>query len=324
MEIRIRSRRRWARRLCCVPLLWALSAAAAPAVPTGAASVGETIIVDNAFKELRLAIFRRPFQRIPEADELPFWIDPKAEAPELRFNAQRTLFGQDVLWIDPITHGKVSMARAERMAAVSALVTPERMLPLIREAVAEADRVAGASASRVVFAREAGKAQVAQVLVDRDSGHAMTIQGPVYASHLPDPGGVQLSWDDRQILITLRIQRFRKVRGKHLSIRDLGPLTAYHYVGPPLPAGVDPIAHWTRNDGAPLLAALREGFTRMMVAARSPLPDGAAAAPASTAVVMVGDRLQRFPGTVIDRGDGVARLRLGKAELLLVATGTQP
>jgi hypothetical protein len=41
-------------------------------------------------------------------------------------------------------------------------------------------------------------------------------------------------------------------------------------------------------------------------------------------MVMVGDRLQRFPGTVIDRGDGVARLRLGKAELLLVATGTQP
>ncbi|GAA4786527.1 hypothetical protein [Lysobacter hankyongensis] len=310
---RIRSLWRWT---LCLSLLCPLQLAAAPA------QEGETVIVDNAFKSLRPAIFRRPFQRIPDQGERPFWTDPTGESPELQFDPQRTIFGDEVLWIDPMTYGKVAMARAERMSAVAALVTPERLETAIRDAIARADGVAEGPASRIVFAREAGKAQVAQVLAGRDSGNAMVVQGPVFASHLPDPGAVQLSWDDRQVVITLRLQRFRKVRGKHMSIRDLGPLTFYHYVGAPVPEGVDPVAYWTRNDGAPLLAALREGFERIVRTARSPLPEGAPPAPGATSVVMVGDRLQQFPGTVIERGEGVALLRLAKAEFVLVATGT--
>lgn len=307
---------RW---MSCLPLLWALHAGAAPAAP----QEGETVIVDNAFKGLRPAILRRPFQRIPEGNERPYWSDPRGDSPEMRFDPQRTLFGQDVVWIDPVEYGKVSMVRMERAAAVSAQATPERLEAAIREALAAIERDGSEPPSRVIFAREAGKAQVAQVLADRDSGRAMVVQGPVFASHLPEPGAVQLGWDDRQILITLRIQRFRKIRGKHMSIRDLGPLAFYHYVGPPLPESVDPMAYWTRNDGEALLAAIRLGFERLFRAARSPRPEAGAAAPGSTSVIMVGDRLQRFPGMVVDRGDDVATVALGKAEWLLVATGTQ-
>lgn len=307
---------RWALSLSLVVV--PLQVAAAPPAPQD----GETVIVDNAFRSLRPAIFRRPFQRIPEQDELPFWTDPTGESPELQFDPQRTIFGDEVLWIDPVAHGKVAMTRAERTSAVVALVTPERLETAIRDAIVRADDAAEGGASRIVFAREAGKAQVAQVLAGRDSGNAMIVQGPVYASHLPDPGAVQLSWDDRQILITLRLQRFRKVRGKHMSIRDLGPLAAYHYVGPPLPDGVDPMEYWTRNDGEALLAALRDGFECLFRTARSPRPE-AAAPRGSTAVIMVGDRLQRFPGTVAERGERVATVALGKAEWLLVATAPQ-
>lgn len=301
-----------------LPLLWALNAVAAPAAPPE----GETVIVDNAFKALHPAIFRRPFQRIPEQDERPYWTDPQGEAPEMRFDPS-SLFGKELIWIDPVTHGQVATMRMARTAAVTALITPERLQTAIREAIAKVDRTGSAEPSRVVFAREAGKAQVAQRLADRDGGHAMVVQRPVFASHLPDPGAVQLSWDDRQILITLRIQRFRKVRGKHMSIRDLGPLAAYHYVGARLPEGVDPIAHWTRNDGEALHAALRQGFERLFRAARSPRPDGSAAARTSTSMVIVGDRSHRFPGSVVAHGDGVAILALGKAEWLLVATDAE-
>jgi hypothetical protein len=175
--------------------------------------------------------------------------------------------------------------------------------------------------SRVPFPREAGKAQVAQVLADRDSGMAMVVQRPAVSSLLPDPDPIQLSRDDRQILISRRVQRFRKVRGKHMAIRDLGPPVYYSYVGAPVSEGVDPLTYWTRNDGEPLFAALREGFEQIFRAARLPMPASVPWDRASLAVVMVAGRVQRFPGVVIDQGEAVSRLALGKSEIVLVRTG---
>ena len=301
----------------CLCLLWSSAAALAADAPAEA----EAVIVDNAFKTLRPAIFRQSYQRILDEGERPFWSDPGSGGAELEFEGQSTIFGQDVLWVDPIALGKVQMARAERLGAVLAIVTPERMQTAIREAAERAG--AGEGAVRVVFAREAGKAQVAQVLADRDSGNAMAIQGPVYASFIIDPGAVLMSWDDRQILITLRVQRFRKVRGKHMSIRDLGPLTNYHYVGVPVPEGVDPLVYWTANDGERLLAALRNGYERIIRSARLPVPKDIERERGAIAVVMVDGVLQRFPGVLVDQDAEVARLALGKVDFLLVDTGAK-
>lgn len=293
----------------CLPGLLGGAMAAPPTPPAG-----EAVIVDNAFAALRPAIQRQPYQRMLDDGERPFWTDPRPDGPRLEFEAPRITMGRDVLWADPVALGKVEAARAERLAAVVAIVTPERMQTVIREA---AER-AGEGPQRVIFAREAGKAQVAQVLGDRDSGHAMVIQRPVYASFIIDPGAMLLSWDDRQILITLRVQRFRKMRGDTLSIRDLGPLTAYHYVGAPVPDGVDPVTWWTADDGERLLAALRTGYERIIRAARTPLPGDIERNRAAVAPVMVGDVLQRFPGVLVDEDARVARLALGKAEFLLI------
>jgi hypothetical protein len=295
-------------------LLWPLGVAAAPATQPGA----ETIIVDNAFTALRPAILRQPYQRMLDEGERPFWTDPRPDGPRLEFDTPRINFGRDVLWVDPAALGNVEAARAERLGAVVAIVTPERMQTVIREA---AERAGDGPEARVIFAREAGKAQVAQVLGDRDSGHAMVVQRPVFASFLVDPGAMLMSWDDRQILITLRVQRFRKIRGDKLSIRDLGPLTAYHYVGPPVPDGVDPVMYWTANDGERLLAALRTGYERIIRAARSPVPKDIERNRAAVTPVTVGGVLQRFPGVLVDEDAHVVRLALGKAEFLLVDTG---
>jgi hypothetical protein len=301
--------------LAAVCLLWSLGVAAASATPPE----GEAVIVDNAFTALRPAILRQPYQRMLDDGERPFWTDPRPGGPALQFDTPRITFGSDVLMVDPVALGKVEAARAERLAAVVAIVTPERMQTVIREAA----RRAGEGEARVIFSREAGKAQVAQLFGDRDSGHAMVIQRPVFSSFLVDPGAMLLSWDDRQILITLRVQRFRKMRGEKLSIRDLGPLTAYHYVGAPVPDGVDPVTWWTANDGERLLAALRTGYERIIRAARSPLPGKIERNRAAIAPIMVGDALQRFPGVLVDEDAGVARLALGKAEFLLVDTGAR-
>lgn len=308
----LRRSRAFAVGLC---LLWPLGVAAAPATQPA----GEAVIVDNAFTALRPAILRQPYQRMLDEGERPFWTDPRPDAPQLQFDVPRLNFGRDVLLADPAALGKVEAARAERLAAVLAIVTPERMQTVIREAAARA----GEGPQRVIFAREAGKAQVAQVLGDRDSGHAMVIQRPVFSSSMVDPGAMLMSWDDRQVLITLRVQRFRKIRGDKLSIRDLGPLTAYHYVGAPIPDGADPVAYWTTNDGERLLAALRTGYERMIRAARSPLAGEIERNRAAVAPVMVGDVLQRFPGVLLDEDAQVARLALGKAEFLLVDKGVR-
>lgn len=304
--------------LVAVCLLWPLGAAAAPATP----SEGEAVIVDNAFTALRPAILRQPYQRLLDDDERPFWVDPRPGAPQLQFDVPRLNFGRDALLVDSAALGKVEMARAEPLAALIAIVTPERMQTVIREAVERAgEGLPGESPRRVIFAREAGRAQVAQLFGDRDSGHAMVIQRPVFSRFLVDPGAMLMSWDDRQILITLRVQRFRKMRGDKLSIRDLGPLTSYHYVGAPVPDGVDPIAYWTANDGERLLAALRTGYERIIRAARSPLPGKVERNRLAPAPVMVGDVPQRFPGVLVDEDAQVARLALGKAEFLLVDKG---
>ena len=303
-----------------VCLMWPLAAAAAPATPPE----GEVVIVDNAFTTLRPAILRQSYQRLLDDGERPFWVDSRPDAPQLQFDAPRLNFGHDVLLLDPVALGKVEMARAEPLAALIGIVTPERMQTVIREAVERAgEGLPGERPRRVIFAREAGRAQVGQLFRDRDSGHAMVIQRPIFSSLMVDPGAMLMSWDDRQILITLRVQRFRKIRGEKLSVRDLGPLTAYHYVGAPVPDGVDPIAYWTANDGERLLAALRTGYERIIRAARSPLPEKVERNRLAPAPVMVGGVLQRFPGVLVDEDAQVARLALGKAEFLLVDKGVR-
>lgn len=299
-------------------LLWPPGATAAPPPPPEA----EAVIVDNAFTALRPAILRQPYQRTLDDGERPFWVDPRPDAPQLQLDVPRLNFGREALLVDPGALARVEAARAERLAAVLAIVTPERMQTVIREAVERAgEGLAGDSPQRAIFAREAGKAQVARLFADRDGGHAMVLQRPVFSSLLVDPGAMLMSWDDRQILITLRVQRFRKIRGDKLSIRDLGPLTAYHYVGAPVPEGVDPVIWWTANDGERLLAALRTGYERIIRAARSPLPGKIERNRAAIAPIMVGGVLQRFPGVLVDQDAQVARLALGKAEFLLVDTG---
>lgn len=305
-------RRAFAAALC---LLGSLAAGAAAQTQPEV----ETIIVDNAFNALRPAILRQSYQRMLDEGELPFWTDSRPGGAQLEFDVPRLNFGREALFVDPVALAKVEAARGERLAAVRAIVTPERMQTVIREA---AER-AGEGEARVIFSREAGKAQAAQVFGDRDSGQAMVIQRPVFSQFLVDPGPMLLSWDDRQVLITLRVQRFRKIRGDKLSVRDLGPLTTYHYVGAPLPDGVDPVTWWTANDGERLLAALRTGYERIIRAARSPLPGRIERNRAAIAPVMVGDALQRFPGVLVDQDAHVARLSLGKAEFVLVDTGAR-
>ena len=301
-------------------LLWCGTAVAAQA-PSASAAGDDVLIVDNVFDRLDLAMFRQGFQRLPEDDEVPYWTDPRGEAPALRFSEQRVPFGEHaLLWVEPETYAQARQVRAKRMQALTSIVSEARLQALIREAAAAAQDVA----PRVVFATEAGKASVVQVLDGRDSGTAMVIRGGPIVPEALLPGPVALSWDDRQILLWLQVQRFRKVRGKHMTVRDLGPPIFYDYVGAPVPEGEDPLAWWSADDGARLQAALREGFERIFRSARAPLPASAPPDRASTAAVLVGGQLQRFPGVVIDRDAGQTRLALGKREVVLVRTPDAP
>ena len=161
--------RRWTAAVLA-GLLWCGTAVAAQA-PSTSTDGDDVLIVDNVFDRLDLAMFRQRFQRLPEGDEAPYWTDPRGEAPALRFSEQRVPFGQHaLLWVEPKTYEEARQVRAKRMEALTSIVSEARLQALIRDAAVAAQDVA----PLVVFATEAGKASVLQVLDGRDSGTAIT------------------------------------------------------------------------------------------------------------------------------------------------------
>ena len=65
----------WTLCLLWLSLLWPPDAAA---VPPASLAEGEVLIVDKVFDRLAPAMFRRPFQRMPE--EKSIWVCSKARA----------------------------------------------------------------------------------------------------------------------------------------------------------------------------------------------------------------------------------------------------
>ncbi len=301
---------------------WLFSVPASAASPaTVRDEVDSVLIVDTALDRLSPALFRQPFQRRPQSGEVTHWINPDPDGPSITLRPGKTLFKTDVVWIDPYEVERVAPLRAAAAAPVLSAVSGDGSLrSLLREAADAVGASYGIRYPRSTHSREAGKAQVSTALQDRDTGTATVVQAqPVYM-YAPHTGPVALSWDDRQILISLRIQHYRKVLGKHMAIRDLGPPLDLHYVGATVPEGRAPADWWTENDGARLRAELRTGFRRIFEAALGRSGAIEPPEPGATALVMVGDRIEQFPGALLGETDGLAVLAMDKRTLLLVST----
>ena len=188
------------------------------------------------------------------------WINPDPDGPSVTLRPGKIIFDTPVLWIDPYEVERVAPVRAAAVAPVLSAVSGDKLRTLLREAADAAAAPHGIRYPRSIHSQEAGKAQVATALQDRDTGTATVVQAQPIYMYAPYTGPVALSWDDRQIVIPLRVQHYRKVLGKHMTIRDLGPLLDIHYVGATVPEGRAPIDWWTENDGARLQAELRKGF----------------------------------------------------------------
>lgn len=299
------------------------SAPASAAPPAAArAEVESLLIVDTAVDRMAPALFRKGFQRVPESGESAHWTNPDPDGPSLTLRPGKLIFDTPVLWIDPYEVERVTPVRAAAVAPVLSAVSGDQLLrTLLREAADAAGASYGIRYPRSIHSKQAGKAQVAAALQDRDTGTATVVQsGDVVNPYMPYTGPVALSWDDRQIVISLRVQHYRKVLGKHMTIRDLGPATDIHYVGATVPEGRAPIAWWSENDGARLRAELRNGFRRIFEASLG--RSGAIKAPerGAMALLQVGDRIERFPGALVGEADGLATIAIDKRTLLLVST----
>ncbi len=301
--------------------LYPAPASAAPPPAAARAEVESLLIVDTAVDRLSPALFRMSFQRLPQSGESEHWINPDPDGPSLTLRPGKIIFDTSVLWIDPYEVERVTPVRAAAVAPVLSAVSGDHLLrTLLREVVDAAGASHGIRYPRAIHSQEAGKAQVAAALQDRDTGTATVVQAqPVYM-YAPYTGPVALSWDDRQIVISLRVQHYRKVLGKHMTIRDLGPPIDIHYVGATVPEGRAPIDWWTENDGARLQAELRNGFRRIFEASLG--RSGAIKPPerGAMALVQVGDRIERFPGALVGEADGLAMIAMDKRTLLLVST----
>ncbi len=295
------------------------SAASPGAVP---GIVDDALIVDTAFDRLSASLFRLDFQRLPQPGEDMHWINPDPKGPSISVRPGKTILDTTFLWVDPYEVERVAPIRAAAVAPVlSAVSNHGVMRALLRESANTAGLSHGIGYPRSMHANEAGKAQVAAVLKDRGSGTATVLQLQPLGLYSPYVGPVALSWDDRQVVISARIQRYRKVLGKHMTIRDLGPPVDIYFVGAPSPEGVAPIIWWSENAGERLQAELRAGFQSIFDAALSPsdVPTEAAVRGARTSV-RAGDRVEQFRGTLMNASDDLTRIALGKRTLLLVRT----
>ena len=300
--------------LCSAP------ASAAPPQAAVRAEAESLLIVDTAVDRLSPALFRMSFQRLPQTGESAHWINPDPDGPSVTLRPGKIIFDTPVLWIDPYEVERVAPLRAAAVAPMLSAVSGDKLRTLLREAADAAGASHGIRYPRAVHSQEAGKAQVAAALQDRDTGTATVVQTQPITGYVPYVGPVVLSWDDRQIVISLRVQHFRKVLGTQMTIRDLGRPLDIHYVGATVPEGRAPIDWWTENDGARLQAELRNGFRRIFEASLG--RSGAIKAPerGAMALVQVGDRIERFPGALVGEADGLATIAIDKRTLLLVST----
>lgn len=306
--------------LCLFPSTVSAAPTGEPTDVGGNVLVEDVLIVDSALDRLSPSLFRQDFQRLPQPGESTYWINSDPNGPSVSLRPGKILFETSVLWVDPYEVERATPARAAAVAPVLSIMPADRLRTLLREAADAAGTPHGIRYPRLIHAHEVGKAQVAAALKDADSGTATVVQPQPANMYAPYAGPVALSWDDRQVVMSIRIQRYRKVRGKHLTIRDFGPPIDIYYVGASVPQGRAPIDWWTENDGAHLQAELRKGFHHLFDAALGTPEMIGAPQRGAVASVQIGDRTERFNGALIDETDGIAWLVLGKRTLLLVST----
>ncbi len=233
--------------------------------------------------------------------------------------------GESGAWDNPLGHwdsaGVIVLAGGGMVGAIAGIahaqLQRDHAIKPVRDAVAADDRLrdtvrdaALAAAARqgypvtgVFFADTLSKAHVQRQLEGvYASGDAVTLSG---AGRLAP---ISLGWDDRQPILSFRASRYRKVRGKRLSLRDVGRQVDIRYLGLPAPSATAPQPYWAENGGKRFLDEVDYGAARVFDLAFGPSLEPLKVKRKETVVLQVGGRAETFTGRLWKQEGDVAYL----------------
>ncbi|UHQ25004.1 hypothetical protein LVB77_10155 [Lysobacter sp. 5GHs7-4] len=267
------------------------------------------LIYDESAATVSGARMLTGFERLPEPGEKPVWTD----------GSRLDDIGVNLLAGGGLIGAGIADARAQeqRNTSIAALRTAmtrdDRLRDLIESSVSDAARAQGFASSRAVRSRGVNQGSISRVLTAPKDGTGIAVQ------NAPGLQMVTLSWDDRQLLLAMDVRFYRHNGSDRMPIRETGRRLV-RYVGPQSPAGTDPVAYWSAQDGARFLAQVELGLQRLQPLVWDETLEPAKASRKDTTSLQIGQSTQSFPGRLWKQEGGYAYLHNKDGGITVVAT----
>lgn len=252
---------------------------------------------------------RAGFERLPASGEKPVWTDGK----------QWDDVAVSLLAGGGIVGGGIADVRAQEQRNDSigplraAMTRDDRLRKLIEGSLSGGAQEHGYVLTRTVRSYGLSQGSVSRVLTAPKDGTGIAVQ------NTPAAQMVTLSWDDRQLLLAMDVRFYRHNGSDRMPIRETGRRVV-RYVGPQSPAGTDPVAYWSGQDGARFLAQVEQGMQRLLPLVWDDTLETAKASRKDTTSLQIGQSTQSFPGRLWKQEGGYAYLYNKDGGITVVAT----
>lgn len=287
-------------RRLVVLLAWLLAA------PVVHAEEGVWLVVDSTAYRPFGALTSLPYQEVQADGKVRRWVDQERTGGAVIVP----------LVIGPIIgvyhYDPVPGWRLEAMQPISDPMTRDGRLRLRLEEVTRTVLAERGLSTRIIAETvEPGRGHLRQ-LGDRGGEAALVIQRD-------GPSMLQLSWDDRQLLLTVKVRRFEPSRTPAQPERERG-MRQLRFIGAPL-AGDAPLERWAADDAALFLASAERAWAKLLAESLEAEPDLPKAGRGETVRLQVGGRGQTFKGHLWKQEDGFAYVVTRDGAINLIELG---
>ena len=292
--------------LLAIGLAWSPLAAWAQDKPA-------VLIYDESAATVSGARMLTGFERLPEPGEKPVWTDGT------RWDNVATGLLTGAVVGSLIVGGGVADVREQEqrnrsIAALRASMTRgDRLRELVEGSLSDSAQAQGYSLKNTVRSYGLNQGSVSRVLSGPKDGTGIAAQS------MPGAQMVTLSWDDRQLLLAIDMRFYRHNGSDRMPIREAGRRIV-RFVGTQSPAGRDPVAYWSEQDGARFLDQVEQGMQRLLPLVWEETADAPKVSRKDTTPLQIGQSTQSFPGRLWKQEGGYAYLYNKDGGITVVAT----